>query len=80
MIILVKSQRAAQRVMRSITRYLESTLRLKVNLAKSKVALMSECSFLGFTIKSTKEKTSSSVPTCEPPTADPHGGRVGAGG
>ena len=64
MIILVKSQRAAQRVMRSITRYLESTPRLKVNLAKSKVAFMSECSFLGFTIKSTKEKTSSSVPTC----------------
>ena len=64
MIILVKSQRAAQRVMRSITRYLESTPRLEVNLAKSKVALMSESSFLGFTIKSTKEKTSSSVPTC----------------
>ncbi len=64
MIILVKSQRAAQRVMRSITRYLESTLRLEVNLAKSKVALMSECSFLDLTIKSTKEKTSSSVPTC----------------
>ena len=39
---------------RSITRYLQSTLKLTVNLAKSKVALMSECSFLGFTIKGKK--------------------------
>jgi RNA-directed DNA polymerase len=50
MVILVKSQRAAERVMRSVTRYLETDLKLKVNLAKSKVAPMSECSFLGFTI------------------------------
>ena len=54
MIILVKSQRAAERVMCSITRYLETILKLKVNPAKSKVALMSECSFLGFTIKGKK--------------------------
>jgi RNA-directed DNA polymerase len=54
MIILVKSQRAGERVMRSITRYLETALKLTVNLAKSKVATMSECSFLGFTIRGTK--------------------------
>ena len=36
--------------MRAITRYLQTTLKLTVNPAKSKVALMSECSFLGFTI------------------------------
>lgn len=54
LIILVKNQRAAQRVMDSITRYIETTLRLKVNLAKSKVAPMSECAFLGFTIKGKK--------------------------
>ena len=42
LIILVKSQRAAERVMRSITRYLETTLKLTVNLAKSRVAPMSE--------------------------------------
>jgi len=54
MIILVKSQRAAERVMRSITRYLERDLKLKVNLAKSQVAPMSECSFLGFTMAGTK--------------------------
>jgi RNA-directed DNA polymerase len=47
MVILVKSERAAQRVMRSITRYLEHDLKLKVNLAKSKVALMSACSLPG---------------------------------
>lgn len=54
MVILVKSQRAAERVMRSITHYLQHTLKLKVNDAKSKVAPMSECSFLGFTIKRKK--------------------------
>ena len=36
--------------MRSITRYLETTLKLTVDLAKSRVAPMSECSFLGFTV------------------------------
>ncbi len=54
MIILVKSERAAQRVMRSITRYLTTSLKLTVNPAKSKVAPMSECSFLSFTIRGTK--------------------------
>jgi RNA-directed DNA polymerase len=54
MIILVQSERAAQRVMQSITRYLERTLKLTVNPAKSKVAPMSECSFLSFTIKGKK--------------------------
>ena len=38
MLILVKSQRAGQRVMKSITRYLERSLKLAVNLVKSKVA------------------------------------------
>ncbi|MDP2096831.1 MAG: reverse transcriptase domain-containing protein, partial [Hydrogenophaga sp.] len=52
--LLVKSERAAQRVMDSITRYLETKLKLKVNLAKSKLAPMSECAFLGFTIKGKK--------------------------
>jgi RNA-directed DNA polymerase len=50
MVILVKSQKAGERVMKSLTRYLENTLKLTVNPTKSKVALMSECSFLGFTI------------------------------
>ena len=54
MIILVKSQRAAERVMRSITRYLETSLKLKVNLVKSQVAPMSDCAFLGFTVRGQK--------------------------
>jgi len=54
LVILVKSPRAGERVMRSITRYLETILKLKVNPAKSKVAPMSECSFLGFTMRGTK--------------------------
>jgi RNA-directed DNA polymerase len=54
LIILVKSARAGERVRRSITRYLEHTLKLKVNPAKSKVAPMSDCGFLGFTIKGGK--------------------------
>ena len=54
MIILVKSPRAAERVMRSVTRYLETTLKLTVNLAKSKVAPMSDCALLGFTITGKK--------------------------
>lgn len=49
-IILVKSRRAAERVMQSLTHFLQATLKLRVNPAKSRVALMSECSFLGFTL------------------------------
>ncbi len=54
LIVLVKSKRVGERVMGSLTRYLERTLKLTVNLAKSKVAPMSECSFLGLTIKGKK--------------------------
>ena len=49
LVILVKSPRAGERVMRSVTQYLQTTLKLVVNPIKSKVAPMSECSFLGFT-------------------------------
>ena len=54
LIVLVKSRRAGERVMGSLTRYLEHSLKLKVNFAKSKVALISECSFPGFTIRGKK--------------------------
>ena len=49
LIILVKSERAGERVMASISRYV-SRLKLTVNPAKSRVAAVSEASFLGFTI------------------------------
>ena len=49
-IILVKSEFAARRVMRSVTRYIEETLGLTVNAAKSKVVKPSDpiFKFLGF--------------------------------
>lgn len=49
-IVLVKSARAAERVMASLTRYVEGKLKLVVNRTKSKTAPLKECPFLGFTI------------------------------
>ena len=49
-IVLVRTPRAGERVMESITRFIERKLRLKVNRAKSKVAPSRECKFLGYTI------------------------------
>lgn len=48
-VILVKSQSAGERVMSSISRFLERRLKLKVNLEKSKVVKATECEYLGFT-------------------------------
>jgi len=53
-IILVKSQRAGERVMKSVQRFLERKLKLKVNQDKSQVALTNQTDFLGFTFKGTK--------------------------
>jgi len=49
--IVMKSQRAGERVLRSISRYLENRLKLVVNTTKSHVVKTSECKFLGFTFK-----------------------------
>lgn len=46
--IYVKSQRAAERVMASVTRYIEKKLRLQVNEKKSAVDLAAKRQFLGF--------------------------------
>src|ERR1700745_986089 len=46
--IYVRSERAGQRVMESITRFITRKLRLKVNEAKSAVARPQERKFLGF--------------------------------
>lgn len=46
--IYVKSRRAGERVMKSITRYLEETLKLKVNKEKSAVDRPEKRKFLGF--------------------------------
>jgi group II intron reverse transcriptase/maturase len=49
--IYVRSERAGLRVMASITRFIESQLRLKVNAAKSAVALPERRHFVGFTLR-----------------------------
>src|SRR5690606_1526737 len=46
--IYVRSQAAGERVLNSITQFLEGTLRLKVNRKKSAVAHVSERKFLGY--------------------------------
>ena len=46
--IYVRSERAGQRVMESITRFITQKLKLKVNEAKSAVARPQERKFLGF--------------------------------
>lgn len=53
-IILVKSQRAGERVMKSVQRSLQRKLKLKVNQDKSQVAPTNQINFLGFTFKGTK--------------------------
>src|SRR6201998_4479884 len=53
--IYVRSQRAGQRVMEGITRYLTTKLKLKVNQAKSAVARPKDRKFLGFSFTSGKE-------------------------
>jgi group II intron reverse transcriptase/maturase len=49
-VILVKSERAAQRVMTSITRHLEEKLGLQVNKEKSKAAPIKDVTFVSFQI------------------------------
>lgn len=53
-IILVKSQRAGERVSQSVQRFLERTLKLKINQAKSKVVPTDRATFLGFTFRRAK--------------------------
>jgi len=48
-IILVKSKRAGERVLASVSRYLETRLKLMVNTEKSQVVKTSQSKFLGFT-------------------------------
>jgi RNA-directed DNA polymerase len=53
--IYVRSQRAGERVMNSISRFLIQRLRLKINESKSAVAPVGERSFLGFCITADQE-------------------------
>ncbi len=49
--ILVKSRRAGERVLRSISQYLQSRLKLVINTTKSHVVKTNESRFLGFTFR-----------------------------
>ena len=53
-IIVVKSEKAANRVMETITRFIEKKLGLKVNATKSKVARPNQIKYLGFGFYTTK--------------------------
>lgn len=53
-IIVVKSEKAANRVMESITKFIEKKLGLKVNVEKSKVARPNDIKYLGFGFYYTK--------------------------
>jgi RNA-directed DNA polymerase len=53
--LYVRSERAGKRVMESITRYLTTKLKLKVNQGKSAVARPRDRKFLGFSFTSGKE-------------------------
>lgn len=54
--IYVRSEKSAQRVLASITRYIEKDLKLKVNKGKSKVSRPSESTLLGFSFYNSKGK------------------------
>jgi RNA-directed DNA polymerase len=49
-VIFVKSKRAANRVMESISRFIEKKLRLKVNMEKSDIELPWKSKYLGFCV------------------------------
>ncbi|WP_428634116.1 group II intron reverse transcriptase/maturase [Sedimenticola sp.] len=51
LIILVKSQRAGERVLKSLTGFIENDLKLKVNTEKSQVVKSAHCKFLGFSFR-----------------------------
>jgi len=52
--ILVESERAGERVMASISRYLTKTLKFTVNAHKSRVVPTDQATYLGYTFRGTK--------------------------
>ena len=60
-LILVKGQKAGERVMSSIKRFIERKLKLKVNMAKSRVVKIDHTNFLGFTFKAGKIRWSNAA-------------------
>lgn len=54
--IYVKSEKSAERVMQSITEYIEKKLKLRVNRTKSKVSRPQESTLLGFSFYRSKDR------------------------
>jgi RNA-directed DNA polymerase len=61
LLILVKTPRAGERVMASVTRFLTRKLKLVVNTHKSRVTKINDCEFLSFTFRGTKLRWSESA-------------------
>lgn len=61
LLVLVKSPRAGERVMASLSRFLTRKLKLVVNEHKSRVAPINNCEFLGFNFRGTKLRWSASA-------------------
>jgi len=61
LMVLVKSERAGQRVKASLTAYLDRRLKLAVNEKKSQVAKIDQCVFLGFTFRKGKLRWSNAA-------------------
>ena len=59
--IYVKSERAGLRVMRSVTNFIESRLKLKVNLNKSEVTRPFKTQFLGFSFTNQRDGIRSKI-------------------
>ena len=55
-VIYVKSEAAASRVMRSVTRWLEEKLRVQVNVTKTKVCRPNDTKYLGFSFYKRNDK------------------------
>ena len=62
-VILVKSERAAKRVMEGTTRYLEEELGLPVNKEKSQVAKVKDVPFVSFQVRAGKMRVSDKART-----------------
>jgi len=58
LMVLVKSERAGQRVKASLTAYLDRQLKLPVNEKKSQAAAIDQCVFLGFTLRRGNQRRS----------------------
>ncbi len=65
--IYVRSERAGQRVMKSITHFITNKLKLKVNETKSAVAQPQERKFLGFSFTDSPEVKDVSSDLCKRP-------------